>query len=245
MSGGGWSDSRPLFEGLGKALPAGWTAHRLFYHDPEAKPATDPPNEESLVRRLRDGCEFVFHGGHGSDDGWDGCLSTGSLPKFAGAPSTPILFSAGCSTATFAALPPYQAYQDVQGAEHKGTDAGEVFTAPPPFPAPYQAGRFDRTGLGETLLRGGPGGAVAYIGCNTGSQPCALSLIEGFVHALARDEKDARLGDAWREAVTFYHKKERLGTLVPNDDWYPPSIFFQGMKFMLFGDPSLCVRRAD
>jgi hypothetical protein len=23
------------------------------------------------------------------------------------------------------------------------------------------------------------------------------------------------------------------------DDWYPPSIFFQGMKFLLFGDPTL------
>jgi len=27
--------------------------------------------------------------------------------------------------------------------------------------------------------------------------------------------------------------------LKPNNGWYPPSIFFQGMKFTLFGDPSL------
>lgn len=26
---------------------------------------------------------------------------------------------------------------------------------------------------------------------------------------------------------------------LPTAGWYPPSIFFQGMKFMLFGDPSL------
>ena len=27
--------------------------------------------------------------------------------------------------------------------------------------------------------------------------------------------------------------------LRPNDDWYPPTIFFQGMKYMVYGDPSL------
>ena len=27
--------------------------------------------------------------------------------------------------------------------------------------------------------------------------------------------------------------------LKPNDDWYPPSIFFQAMKYMYFGDPTL------
>ena len=63
-------------------------------------------------------------------------------------------------------------YVDVDGKEHKGTTAGEVFEAPPPPPAPYQRGKYNVTGLGEQLLRAGPNGAVAYIGCNTGSQPC-------------------------------------------------------------------------
>jgi hypothetical protein len=35
------------------------------------------------------------------------------------------------------------------------------------------------------------------------------------------------------------YDKEKLATLKPNADWYPPSIFFQGMKYMLFGDPAL------
>jgi hypothetical protein len=39
--------------------------------------------------------------------------------------------------------------------------------------------------------------------------------------------------------VNYYYDKEGLAKLKPNDDWYPPSIFFQGMKFMLFGDPTL------
>jgi hypothetical protein len=39
--------------------------------------------------------------------------------------------------------------------------------------------------------------------------------------------------------VAYYYDKERLEKLVPTPDWYPPSVFFQGMKFMLFGDPTL------
>ncbi len=35
------------------------------------------------------------------------------------------------------------------------------------------------------------------------------------------------------------YNAEHLATLVPNDDWYPASIFFQGMMFMVFRDPTL------
>jgi hypothetical protein len=34
-------------------------------------------------------------------------------------------------------------------------------------------------------------------------------------------------------------------SMASNDDWYPPSIFFQGMKFMLFGDPTLPLATPD
>ena len=94
------------------------------------------------------------------------------------------------------------------------------------------------TGLGERLLRDGPAGSVCYIGCNTGSQPCGLTLVEGFVQAVGQSPQP-HLGDCWAKAVSYYYDREHLAALKPNDDWYPPSIFFQGMKFMLFGDPSL------
>ena len=96
---------------------------------------------------------------------------------------------------------------NVRGVEHKGTNAGEVFKEPPPPPAPYQSSRFSPPGLGKQLLVGGPEGAVAYFGCNTGSQPCGLSLVEGFVRAWSQD-KDARLGDCWAEAVRYYYDKD-------------------------------------
>jgi len=127
---------------------------------------------------------------------------------------------------------------DVDGREHNGTDHQEVFTAPPPPPSPYQPGRFNPSGLGEQLLRHSANGGVAYIGCNTGSQPCALTLVQGFVEALAKT-KEPHLGDCWAQAIRHYYAKEHLAELRPNSDWYPPSIFFQGMKFMVFGDPSL------
>ncbi len=84
----------------------------------------------------------------------------------------------------------------------------------------------------------GANGAAAYIGCNTGSQPCGLALVEGFTGALAAAD-EPRLGDCWTEAIRHYHKKEKLAELKPTRNWYPPSVFFQGMKFMVFGDPSL------
>jgi hypothetical protein len=40
-------------------------------------------------------------------------------------------------------------------------------------------------------------------------------------------------------ALRHYYEKENLATLKRDAGWYPPSIFFQAMKFMVFGDPSL------
>jgi hypothetical protein len=45
--------------------------------------------------------------------------------------------------------------------------------------------------------------------------------------------------------VSYYYDKEHLAKLVPTDSWYPASVFFQGMKFMLFGDPTLPLVLAD
>ena len=113
-----------------------------------------------------------------------------------------------------------------------------MFSAPPPPPAPSSAAVSIQRDWGNKILKRGSTGGVAYIGCNTGSQPCALSLVEGFVEALAK-AKEPRLGDCWVRPSATTTTKEHLADLKPTADWYPPSVFFQGMKFMLFGDPSL------
>lgn len=238
FSVGGWVDSRPNLDKAAGHMPAGWSVEKRYYADKGRDDKTLPPNQEQVLKLLNDGVGLVCHAGHGSDDTWFECFSVGALDRVHNADRLPVMISIGCSTARFATLPPYEPYVDVQGQEHAGSDHKEVFTAPPPPPAVYQRGRFNPTGLGEQLLRRGPGGAVAYIGCNTGSQPCALTLLDGFTTALGQSAAP-RLGDCWKRAVSYYYEQEHLATLKPNDDWYPPSIFFQGMKFMLYGDPSL------
>jgi protein tyrosine/serine phosphatase len=227
----GWVDVRGQMGDFAAKLPKGWKSEKRLYGQ---KPA---PSEKELLALVNDDVGFAFHAGHGSDWTWDGCLTPDGAKKLKKAA---VMMSAGCSTARFSVLPPYEGYVDVDGVEHKGTNHGEVFKEPPPPPAPYQKGAFNPTGLGEQLLRGGSRGAVAYIGCNTGSQPCALTLMEGFVIGLG---EKGRLGDAWSRAVAHYFDKEKLATIKPTEDWYPASIFFQGMKFMLFGDPSLRITK--
>jgi hypothetical protein len=241
---GGWVDARGRVNHMVDALAANWSIEKRFYSDGNPTFDTPPPDETQLLELLNGGVGLVIHAGHGSDLAWEQCFSVQSFDRLHNADRLPVMISAGCSTAICGALGPYQAYIDVDGREHEGTDRGEVFQTPPPPPAVYQTGRFNPTGLGEQLLRQKADGAVAYIGCNTGSQPCALTLVEGFTKALAADPQ-TRLGDCWSDAIAYYYQHEQLEKLVPTDDWYPASIFFQGMKFMLFGDPSLRLRIAS
>lgn len=234
----GWVDSRQLLAKLSDELAKDWRVEQRFYADKGQEGATPPPDHEQVRGLLNAGCDLIVHTGHGQADAWEKCLFPKDLDQITNTTVRPVFLSAGCSTAYFAPLPPYGAYVDAAGKEHNGTDNKEVFDSPPPPPAPYQRDRFNPTGLGEMILKHPSAGGVAYIGCNTGSQPCGLTLVEGFVQALARSDKP-RLGDCWNEAIRHYHKKERLAELKPNADWYPPSIFFQGMKFMVFGDPTL------
>jgi peptidase C25-like protein len=238
LSVSGWIDSRGMMDSMAEKMPPGWSIEKRYYADGRRNDRTPPPDEAQVRTLLNEGIGLLLHAGHGQDDAWEQCFYLSRLDRVKNADRLPVILSAGCSTARFATLPPYEAYRDIHGQEHEGTNNKEVFSAPPPPPAVYQTGRYNPSGLGEQLLRRGPDGAVAYIGCNTGSQPCGLTLLDGFANALGRT-RSPRLGDCWSEAVAYYYEKERLASIVPTDDWYPASIFFQGMKFMLFGDPTL------
>jgi len=235
---GGWVDSRGLMDELAARLAGSWQVTKCYYSDASRAETNPPPNHEQVGRLLNEGVDLLVHAGHGQSDAWEQCLTVRDLDHLTNTTCLPVVISAGCSTAYFAPLAPYDWYVDVNGNPHAGSDHKEVFPSPPPPPAPYQTGRFNPTGLGEQLLKRSANGSVAYIGCNTGSQPCGLTLVEGFVTALAAS-RTPRLGDCWNRAIRHYYTKEGLATLKPDAGWYPPSIFFQGMKFMLFGDPSL------
>jgi hypothetical protein len=230
----GWVDGRGAMDAAAGSLNGRYTIKRHYYG------GGPPPNEEQVRSVLRSGAGVVFHVGHGSDSDWQNCTSLSAMLKTRNFESLPVMISAGCSTARCAPLPPYEGYVDVHGQVHKGTNNGEVFTSPPPPPLAYQPHQDGAISLGEGVVTAGDGGAVAYIGCNTGGQPCALTLLQGFATGLGQG-KEPRLGDAWVAAVRHYYEKEHLATLKPNADWYPPSIFFQAMKYMVFGDPSLAM----
>ncbi|NOG54275.1 MAG: family 16 glycosylhydrolase [Planctomycetes bacterium] len=243
----GWIESRGMMDQMRDDMPATWSHARRYYADSTRDDQTPPPTAREVVRLLNEGVDLVLHAGHGTGDSWHDSISTTSITELTNRDHLPIMFSVGCSTAVFATLPPYEPYLDSDGVTHDGTNNGEVFDAPPPPPAVYQAGLYNASGLGEQLLRASLDGAVAYIGCNTGSQPCAMTLMRGFVkgYNAATSTGDAlgvTVGDCWQSALAYYYEAEKLASIQPSNSWYPPSIFFQGMKFMLFGDPSLPMR---
>ena len=228
---GGWVDARRDFEALGKSLSPAWEVEKLFYGEAE-------PDPDRVAALANGEALFVVHAGHGSERGWHNCLGIDALRHSWNSKRATILLSAGCGTAVLSTQAPYESYTDVLGAEHPGTNAGEVFSCEPPPPACYQP-RHNPTSFGEQSLQV-MCGAVAYFGCDTGSQPCGLTLVAAFVEGLAAPG-EPRAGDLWRGAVAAYWDRQHLAQIVPTDDWYPASIFFQGMKFVLFGDPALRV----
>jgi len=179
---GGWVDSRSFMDRLSAELTNAWRIEKRCYSDSGQAAGTLPPDHNQLRALLNDGVGLIVHAGQGQSDGWDACFSVADLDRITNATRLPVVISAGCSTAYFAPLPPYGAYVDVAGKEHAGTDNKEVFSAPSPPPSPYQRGRFNPTGLGEQVLKHGPNGAVAYIGCNTWIR---LKMAE--IHGFARE----------------------------------------------------------
>lgn len=240
---GGWIENRPMMDAIGESLDAGgWAIDKRYFADERRNDGTLPVDADQVIALINSGCEVIIHSGHGNDDRWEHSIDLRSIQQITGLDDRlPVMMSAGCSTARLATLPPYEAYVDADGVVHAGTNNGQVFTQPPPPPACYQRGEHNPTGLGEELLRSPQGGAVAYIGCNTGSQPCGMTLARGFADAIAQRQGDQRrIGLCLNDAIRHYIAAERLMQLKPIDgQWYPASIFFQGMKFMLFGDPSL------
>jgi hypothetical protein len=238
----GWVDSRPSLDQAAQNL-SGWAIEKRYYADRNRNDETEPPSANEVASLFGKKNLLLFHAGHGHPDHWHDCISLKRLLEVDTAGQWPIVLSAGCSTAVFAPQAPYEPYVDVDGVRHQGTNAGELFSSPPPPVAAIQPAELTYRSMGTDLLVATPHGAVAYFGCATGSQPCGLTLLTGFASAATpgSDNQPVRLGDAYRKMIDHYVEAERLSELQPTESWYPPSIFFQGMKFVMFGDPSLTI----
>lgn len=239
----GWVDARATCDEMSANLPKDWTIEKRYFADTARNDQTPPPDAKETIALLNSGVQFIAHIGHGFDNGWAESFTLNDLKDVKNADRLPIMISAGCGTGVCTAQAPYEGYTDAAGIEHNGTNGGEVFTEPPPPPACYQHGKNNTSSMGEQMLRRCADGAVAYIGCNTGGQPCAVTLVKGFINSIAKsDQPVVRLGDCWNTAVRYYIEAEHLAELKPTESWYPPSVFYQPMKYMVFGDPSLPVR---
>lgn len=237
---GEWIDNQDRITAVAELLRTPLGVSCLSYFDPDPARRPDP---RRVSDALQAGASLVLHTGHGEPEGWQHGLRADDLARSSDPARSclPVIFSIGCSTAVVAPQPPYEAYLDADGVDHKGTNAGEVFEAPPPPPACIQPRRFAHASIGAKAVQMADGGAVAYIGCTTGSQPCAHTMLDEFARFMA-DDPDAATGAALRHTLTRYVELERLRELRPTDHWYPPSIYFQPMKFVYLGDPTVRIR---
>lgn len=221
-------------------LARGWTNSKLYGGKQDLKTL----DERHAARNLNNCASVVFHVGHGEDNGWVNSINVGTLQRLRNTERLPVVLSAGSSTARFATLPPYEAYEDVHGAKHTGTNADETFLSPPPSSSPCARRSYNMTGLGELMVQRHLNGAVAYIGRNTDGQPYRLTLLERFVRALNKLLEPAQ-GNCWANAIDYYYESEHLGMIAPNADCYPASIFFQGMKYVVYRDLALSLPGAS
>lgn len=196
---------------------------------------TTEPSAAAINTYLNSGVGFVAYAGHGSRSGWE-FYGVNDLSGMTTEKMLPVMFSAGCSTSEFATLPPYDAYADIKGNYHKGTNYGEVFTSTPPQPACLQAIN-NTEGFGENILIKRKTGAVAYVGCITGSQPTAVDLLKFFFESL--NQGFNTLGSMWNYMIQRYYEVFVPPVNVNKPDWTIVANFHQPWKFFLMGDPSL------
>jgi hypothetical protein len=76
------------------------------------------------------------------------------------------------------------------------------------------------------------------------SQPWGMTLLDGFIQG-TRANREPRVGDCWAHAISYYYKEQGLADMKPDGNWERPAQFFQPMKYILYGDPSLPMAGSD
>ena len=228
---GGWVDARGRIDGLAKKMPDGWKADRYFFDAGDGKFSTPPPDKKHVLAALNQG-------------------------RFAGGPRRPrqrehlggLLLrqrhrqgqerrpAAGdvLRRVQHGVLRPAAALRRLrgrgrQGAQGHGRGRGIQGAAAPAVAVPEGQIQPDRPGRASAERRAGRGGGLHRL---QHRQPAVRADAAGRLHGGPARVGSACVGDCWAERCRYYYDKEHLDTLKPNDDWYPPSIFFQGMKYV-------------
>jgi len=196
------------------------------------------PSANAINTKINNGVGFVSYIGHGSRTSWHGCYTTGNILGLTNSSKLPVVFASACSTAEFATQAPYDGYKDINGANHIGTNAGEVFNNTPPQPNCIQVNHNPES-IGEYLTVKYNTGAIGYVGCATGAQPWSRDLSKFFFEAYRYGQEF--LGGMWNYMIQKFYETRVLPAVITNPDWTKVAEFHQPWKFILFGDPSLRV----
>ena len=137
----GWVDARGAMDVLAESLPKGWKIEKRYFSDGRGKTNDPPPNHKEIFHLLNSGVDRCFTPATGRAIEWEQSLHLSDLRRIKNADHLPVMMSIGCNTARFSTLAPYERYLDVNGVEHKGTYAGEVFTCRRRRPLRIKRGR--------------------------------------------------------------------------------------------------------
>ncbi|MBU1735345.1 MAG: hypothetical protein KJ692_08925 [Verrucomicrobia bacterium] len=194
------------------------------------------PSAGKINELMNNGVGFISYIGHGSRTTWHGCYGVNDISGLTNAAKLPIIIASACGTSEFATQAPYDGYTDINGANHNGTNGGEVFAVTPPQPACIQALQNPES-IGEALTVKYDTGAIGYIGCVTGAQPWSRDLNKFFFEAYRYGHEF--LGGMWSYMIQKFYETHVLPTVIATPDWTKVAEFHQPWKFILFGDPSL------
>jgi hypothetical protein len=207
---------------------------------------TQYPTSANINNALNDGVGFVNYLGHGEPAGWSiptDRYDETDMTTLTNMDKLPVVFAGACDTGKYTTLPPYDAYTDINGVHHIGSAACEVFDHVPEQPAATQETDNPEC-FAEAFLVKHDTGAVAYIGCATGSQcfgetDCPVTDLDKFFFDAYHDRTWLTLGSMWSYMVLTYYEENVPPTTVDPANWHIVATYHHPWKFHLFGDPSL------
>lgn len=214
-------------------------SHSKLYITGNPCMVTDTLNAANINNAINQGTGFVNYYGHGDKTEWQEVpYRISDIAGLTNNNMLPVIFAVACGTSKFTTEAPYEPYTDINGVHHNGTTGGEAFNQVPPQPACIQQ-TDNPESIGEEFVVKHDIGAIAYIGCCTGSQPSASDLDKYFFEAYSLNHHI--LGEMWRHMIRIYYLNRSFPDTLSGTNWGMVAAFHQPWKYHLFGDPSLRV----